>query len=261
MPEISLADNERFWVILLGKRYERIPESKRDLERLCSEFYVGRKNIIRSDYSTKEDFIEKIQGLDEDEAKQELLTIWAKKKWEEKSKGKDLELDGDFSEELGRLREGGKVIQELDEDYYLIWPSQSHARVLTGDDDIYGQLQDEAHPIIVKKEGDNIEVRGGKRRVTRFSEEFSESEEVQEVEPEQSNESIIDDLSMLFEKELDTLKLTEIRFLRTYLPDNSSVGLKNDKGILRDLNDENVRQEIVDYQSLSELDFLGVFRR
>lgn len=256
MEDDSLADEEGLWFILLGKRFDGVPEAERDLQRLCSEFYVGRKNIIQEHYGSKEAFIEAIQSSDREEARKRLLTVWAKKKWEQKSKGKELELDSEFATEMIELEEQGTYIHELEDSYFLIWPSQSRARVLMENGGVQGTLQDEAHPIIVRRDGDDqVEVRGGQRRVNRFSRKILKSEDVQEIEPEYTDESIIDDLSILFEKDLGTLKLTEIQFLRTYLPDNSSIALKNKKGILRDLNDDNIRDEIIDYQSLSELDY------
>lgn len=256
MTDETLADRDGFWVILLGKRFEKIPEDDRTLDNLCDKFYTGRKRIIDKEYGSRTAFIDAITGMDEDTAETQLLTLWAKKKWEEKSTGKELLLDGDFSDEIERLQEDGVSIHELDDDYYLIWPSQSRARIIMEEDDVQGTLLEEAHPIIVRKDDDStVEVRGGKRRVSRFSGKVLDSEQVDEAEPEYTDRSIIDDMSVLFEQDVGTLKLIEIKFMRTYLPDNSALTLKNNRGVREDLNADNIREEVIDYRSLSDLDF------
>jgi len=37
-----LSNDDGFWGLLFGKKYDKVPESERTLENLVSEFYVGR---------------------------------------------------------------------------------------------------------------------------------------------------------------------------------------------------------------------------
>jgi hypothetical protein len=253
-----LSNDDGFWGLLLGKKYDKVPESERTLENLVSEFYVGRTKRIDTRFESIDDLIAGLEDQSADQAQQTLLTIWAEEKWAQKSSGSNgFQVESNFEDELQRLKEEGLFVEQLANNFTLVWPSKE-VRVTTREDDrVRSRLFEQAHPLFVRKEdGSEVEVRGAKNRIKKFSKTFTDSDGVDRIERSQTTQPVIDGLASIFNDEIEALTLTEVEFQRTYLPDGSSLSLSNPAGVRNDLNSEAVFQELVDLQSLSELSHL-----
>ncbi|AUV84282.1 hypothetical protein C2R22_22220 (plasmid) [Salinigranum rubrum] len=254
-----LSNDDGFWGLLLGKKYDKIPESERTLENLVSDFYVGRTKRIDSRFESVDDLLAELNDQSPDRAQQLLLTIWAEEKWAQKSSGGNgFQVETNFEDELRRLEDEGLFVEELIDGFTLVWPSKE-VRVTTREDDrVRSRLFERAHPLFVRKNGGGeVEVRGAKNRIKKFSKTFTDSDGVDRIERSQTTQEVIDGLASIFNDEIEALTLTEVEFQRTYLPDGSSLSLSNPTGVRNDLNSEAVFQELVDLQSLSELSHLG----
>lgn len=254
-----LSNDDGFWGLLLGKKYDNIPDSERTLENLVSDFYVGRAKRIDSRFESIDDLLVELKDQSPDRAQQILLTIWAEEKWAQKSSGgSGFRVETNFEDELRRLEDEGLFVEKLVDGLTLVWPSKE-VRVTTREDDrVRSRLFERAHPLFVRKDdGGEIEVRGAKSRIKKFSKTFTDSEGVNRIERSQTTQHVIDGLASIFNDEIEALTLTEVEFQRTYLPDGSSLSLSNPTGVRNDLNSEAVFQELVDLQSLSELSHLG----
>ena len=130
-----LSNDEGFWGLLLGKKYDKIPESERTLENLVSDFYVGRTKRIDSRFESTDDLLKELNHQSPDRAQQLLLTIWAEEKWAQKSSGGNgFKVETNFEEELRRLEEEGLFVEKLVDGFTLVWPSKE-VRVTTREDD------------------------------------------------------------------------------------------------------------------------------
>jgi len=79
-------------------------------------------------------------------------------------------------------------------------------------------LFEQAHPLFVRKEdGSEVEVRGAKNRIKKFSKTFTDSDGVDRIERSQTTQPVIDGLASIFNDEIEALTLTEVEFQRTYL--------------------------------------------
>jgi len=145
-----LSNDDGFWGLLLGKKYDKIPESERTLENLVSEFYVGRTKRIDSRFESVTDLLAKLKDQSPDRAQQLLLTIWAEEKWAQKSSGGNgFQVETNFEDELRRLEDEGLFVEELIDGFTLVWPSKE-VRVTTREDDrVRSRLFERAHPLSV----------------------------------------------------------------------------------------------------------------
>ena len=258
-PHAPLSNDDGFWGLLLGKKYDRIPESERTIKNLVSEFYRGRTKRIDTRFESTDDLLAELEDQEPDCAQQILLTLWAEEKWAQKSSGGNgFRVKTDFREELQRLEDEGLFVEELADGFTLVWPSKE-VRVTTREDDrVRSRLFEQAHPLFVRTDGDGeIEVRGAKSRIKKFSKTFADSDGVSRIGRSQTTQHVIDGLASIFDDEIEALTLTDVEFQRTYLPDGSSLSLSNPAGVRNDLNSDAIFQELVDLQSLSELSYLG----
>lgn len=256
--QVSITDDDGFWGLILGKKYDNVPASDRTLDRLVSEFYVGRKQQVDARYVSEEGLLQTLRDEAHDEGQRILLSIWAEEKWEQKSSGSNgFELESDFGDEVARLREAGLFVEELPRGLTLIWPSKE-VRVTTREEDrVRSRLFEQAHPLFVRSaEDDTVEVRGAKQRVKRFTSTFTESDSVKRIERNPTTQTVIDGLSSIFTDEIESLTLIAAEFRRTYLPNGSCLSLSNPSGVRDDLNSDAVSPKLVDPQGLSELDHL-----
>lgn len=254
-----LCRDDGFWGLILGKKYDKIPDAEKTLENLVSELYAGRVKRVDSQFDTIEDLIKALENLPTDEAKRVLLSIWGEGKWAQKSSGSNgFRVGSNIEDELSRLREEGLIVEELSGGLTLVWPSKE-VRVTTREEDhVRSRLFERAHPLFVREiGGGEVEVRGAKSRIRKFSKRFTESEDVDRIERSQTTQAVIDGLASIFHEEIEALTLNEVEFRRTYLPDGSSLFLSNPDGVRNDLNSEFIFQKLVDLQSLSELSHLG----
>lgn len=254
----SLPDDEGFWGLILGKKYDRIPESERTLENLISKFYVGQTKRADTKFESTEELIEETEEKSPEEIQRILLTIWAQEKWAQKSSGGNgFRLESSFEDELERLQEAGLYIEKLSEGFTLVWPSKEVRLTTREDDRVRSLLFEQAHPVFVRLNDGTVEVRGSKSRIKQFSKKFTESDSVKKQERSQTTQPVIEGLASIFNDEVEALTLTEIEFQQTYLPDGSSITLSNPSGVRNDLNSDAVFKQLVDLQSLSELSHLG----
>jgi len=130
-----LSNDDGFWGLLLGKKYDNIPDSERTLENLVSDFYVGRAKRIDSRFESIDDLLVELKDQSPDRAQQILLTIWAEEKWAQKSSGgSGFRVETNFEDELRRLEDEGLFVEKLVDGLTLVWPSKE-VRVTTREDD------------------------------------------------------------------------------------------------------------------------------
>ncbi|ERG92107.1 MAG: hypothetical protein J07HQW1_02142 [Haloquadratum walsbyi J07HQW1] len=79
-------------------------------------------------------------------------------------------METNFEDELRRLEDEGLFVEELIDGFTLVWPSKE-VRVTTRENDrVRSRLFERAHPLFVRKDGGGeIEVRGAKSRIKKFS--------------------------------------------------------------------------------------------
>ena len=256
--QTTMTDDDGFWGVVLGKKYDRVPHSERTLDRLVSEFYDARRQRVDAQYGSEEKLLGELRNVSSEKGQQILLSIWAEEKWERKSSGHTgFKIESKFGEELERLREEELYVEELQYGLALVWPSKDTRVTTLEDDQVRSRLFKEAHPLFVRNsDGGNIEVRGAKNRIKRFTKTFTESENVKRVERTPTTQTVIDGLSSVFTEEIESLTLIECGSGRTYLPDGSALTLTNPVGIQNDLNSDEISKKIIDPQSLSELEHL-----
>jgi hypothetical protein len=253
----DLVDDEDLWGRFLGKKYNRISKQERTLPNLVDEFYHrrDRDRIIDEKYGSKENFLEVLESNADDAARGILLTIWAKGEWQRRSRGEKFEVNSDFTGEIERV--DGKEdydIRELRDGTALVWVTKSVRRDIVQSDNVRNRTQREAQPLFVRYEDGIVEARGARRRLNKFVTAFNESDQVARIRPELTDESIIDSLASIFTTDLSTLRLIEISFRSSSLPNGSGIQLSNSDGVQSDLNSSEIKQSIIGTQTLSELE-------
>jgi predicted RNA-binding Zn-ribbon protein involved in translation (DUF1610 family) len=253
----DLVDNEDLWGRFLGKKYNRMSEPERTLPNLVDEFYHrrDRDRIIDDEYGSKEELLEVVESNGDDTARDILLTVWAKGEWQRRSRGEEFRVNSDFSVEIERVDENDDYdISELRDGTALVWVTKSVRRDLVQSDNVRNRTQREAQPLFVRYNDGIVEARGARRRLNKFVTAFSESDQVTRIRPELADESIIDSLASIFTTDLSTLRLIDISFRSSSLPNGSGIQLSNSDGIQPDLNSSEVKQSIIGTQTLSELE-------
>lgn len=255
----ELSSDEDLWGRFLGKKYNRMAASERTLSNLVDEFYHrrGRDRIVDEEYGSKEGLLNAINEADTETARSILLTLWAQGEWQRRGRGEKFDVTGSFSEELERIRsEADYDVEELRDGTALVWVTKSVRRDLKESDDVRNRTQREAQPLFVRYEDGVVETRGARRRLNKFGSSFTETENVEQIRPELTDESIIDSLSSIFTADLETLDLTGISFRSSGLPGGSGLSLTNPDGVQDDLNSDEIRPEIIDTPALSELEMI-----
>lgn len=253
----DLVDDEDLWGRFLGKKYNRMSERECTLPNLIDEFYHrrDRDRIINEEYGSKEEFLEVVESSYDDTARGILLTIWAKGEWQRRSRGEKFEVNSDFTAEIERV--DGKDdydIRELRDGTALVWVTKSVRRELVQSDNVRNRTQREAQPLFVRYEDGIVEARGARRRLNKFVTAFNESDQVTRILPELTDDSIIDSLASIFTTDLSTLRLIDISFRNSSLPNGSGIQLSNPDGVQPDLNSSEIKQTIIGTQTLSELE-------
>lgn len=256
--ERKLAENDDLWGQLLGRKLDRIPVEERSVNTLVDKFSDNKKELVRFHHQSVEALKKEIHDSDYQEAKETLFFLWAEYEWRNKSTGTKFELKDDLDTELDRLENEGNIIRRLNERFALVWSPEEHRRYLKKSDSIQSEVQTEAKPVFIRsiQEEDIVEVRGPSRLLDNFTEEFTNSQDVKEKEPEPTDEPVLDKLSTVFESELAALTLIEARFNSTNLPSGSTLSLSNRDGIKEDLNESTLRDEYINTDNLSDLDYL-----
>lgn len=253
--ESSLADNEGLWGLLLGKKFDRIPEKDRSLNHLVDVFYQGRKSIIDSHFGSKRGLLEHLNSVSPDEAAHDLRWIWAEKNWSLQSRGQKFDVQSDIDEEVARAGNAtDAIIHQYDNGLTLIWPEKSVRKTEIEGDDVESRMRTEAKPVYIRKvEDTRVEIRGAKSRVRKFVSSFTESPSVESIELDPIDTSVVEGLSSVFTTEIETLRLVEAEFEQSYLPDNSAITIHNEDGVQRDLNAEDLYPSVIDDYSLTDL--------
>ncbi|WP_337653136.1 hypothetical protein [Halomontanus rarus] len=253
----DLVDDEDLWGRFLGKKYNRMSKQERTLPNLVDEFYHrrDRDRIIDKEYGSKEEFLKVVESYDDDTARGILLTIWAKGEWQRRSRGEKFEVNSNFTAEIECV--GGKDdydISKLRDGTALVWVTKSVRRDLVQSDNVRNRTQREAQPLFVRFKDGVVEARGARRRLNKFVTAFNESDQVTRIRPELTDESIIDSLDSIFTTDLSTLRLIDISFRSSSLPNGSGIQLSNPDGVQPDLNSSEIKQSIIGTQTLSELE-------
>jgi hypothetical protein len=257
MTDNDLAHDEDFWLVVLGKNYDSIPEKNKNLEDLAEKFFWKHNDLIRDKYGSKDNFVDEVTSVEEEDARNIIRTFWTEKKWERKSSGTDYQVQGGFEEVAQKLKSEDIFHEDLNDGFNIVWPSVSRTRTLAGEESVRGALQQEVYPLIVREnEDESFELRGGKQRRRKFANNVLEEAGAEEVEPEISTESIIENLQKLFERDIGSLKLIGIKFNDSYLPSGASLTVENDEGILEDFQSAKLRGSIVDVNTLAALDYI-----
>jgi len=255
----DLVDDEDLWGRFLGKKYNRMSQQERTLPNLIDEFYHrrDRDRIIDEEFSSKERFLETIESEDEAKARGILLTVWANGEWQRRSRGEKFEVSSEFSIEIERVNDRSDYdVRELRDGTALVWVTKSVRRDIVQSDDVRNRTQREAQPLFVRYDDGIVEARGARRRLNKFVSTFNESDQVSRILPQLTDESIIDSLASIFTADLTTLRLTDISFRSSNLPDGSGVRLANSDGIQDDLNSSDIKQSVIRPETLSELESL-----
>ncbi len=253
--ELGLADNEGLWGLLLGKKFDRIPKKDRSLNHLLDAFYQGRKSIIDSHFGSKQALLDHLNSVSEDEAAHDLRWIWAEKNWSLQSRGQKFDVQSDIEEEVSRAGDAtDAIIHWYNDGLTLIWPEKPVRKTEVEGDDVESRVRTEAKPVYVKRiEDSRVEVRGAKSRVRKFVSSFTQSPNVDSIELEPVDTSVVEGLSSIFTTDIDTLRLVEAEFGQSYLPDNSAVTIRNEDGVQRDLKAEDLYPAVIDDYSLTDL--------
>lgn len=259
--EPSLANKEDLWGQLLGAKLDRIDEENRTVTRLVKKFCENKEEIVRYHHESVSKLQAEISEASTDEAERMLLFLWAEHEWRSKRTGTKYRLNTDFDTELDRLREEDNIVQKLSENLALVWTPEEKRRYLKQSDSIQSTVLTEARPVFIRLTTDEeeLEIRGPVRLLGKFEDELSESESVEEVEPEPTEEPILDTLTEFFETEMEVLTLIEARFHSTNLPGKSSLTLHNPDGINEDLAETPLYEEHIDTQNLADVDYLKFY--
>ncbi len=246
------------WGLLLGNKLDRIPPNERTTKRLVQKFCENKKEIVRFHHKSVADLTKTLLNSSTEEAENTLMFLWAEYEWRNKATGKKFVLDNDLSSELDRIEDEGNIVYRLNESFCLVWSGKEIRRPVFESDEVLSRTETEAKPIFIREKSSDavVEVRGTIRLLDAFSEDFSDKDEVDEVEPEPTEEPILENLSKAFELDMSTLTLTEAKFNTTNLPNRSSLTIKNNEGVQEDIKSSNLQPKTIDTDSLSDLEFL-----
>lgn len=257
--ESGLADDDGLWGLILGKKYDRIAKKERTLPNLVDAFYQGRKTVINSHFDSEQGLIEHLRSVSKEQAAQDLRWLWAEKNWNLQSRGEKFDIQSDVKDEIDRTsEETDAIVHRYNEGLTLLWPEKSVRRTEVQGDDIESRIRREAKPVYVRKLNDSrVEVRGAKSRTRKFISAFTDTPDVERIELEPVDTSVVEGLSTVFTTDIETLRLVEAEFGRSYLPDNSKITIHNDdNGIQRDLTADDLYPGVIDDQSLTDLEHL-----
>ena len=254
----SLSENDDLWGQLLGRKLDRISEEERNSGNLIEKFCENKEDLVRFYHGSIEGLKEEVRNSSDEEAEEILYYLWAEYEWRNKSTGTKFTIQNRLKEELDQLEDAGNIVRRLSEDFALVWSGEEHRRNLKQSEKIRSEVQTEAKPVFIRSKDDEqiVEVRGPNRLLDNFSNEFTESEDVEEVTPEPTDESVLEELSSAFSTELSSLDLVEVKFNSTNLPNGSSLTVGNTEGVKGDLNDSSLLSEYVDTNNLTDLDYL-----
>jgi hypothetical protein len=252
----NLTKDEGLWGLILGKKYDRLSKAEKNIGNLISELYRGRKSIIEQRFDSEAELVDHVREASSEEARKTLKWIWAERQWGKKARGDKYRVESSVTDEVERVENEGDWLIEFYEagDLILGWQKKDVRHPVLEEDEVRSRLQKEAKPVFIRQSGnDRVEIRGAKSRVRRFVSTFTESPDVQKVDLDPVNTSVVEGLSSLYEEEIETVRLVEAEFERSYLPDNSSVTISNEEGIQRDLTSDEIRPAVLDEQSLTDI--------
>lgn len=256
--ETPIENREGLWGLLLGNRFDRVAEENQNLRNLTTTFCENKREIVRYYHDSVGSLVSEIETAEADDAEATLLFLWAEHEWRNKRTGTKFRIGGTLEDELRQLENNDNIVRQLDERFALVWTPEDKRRYLKESDSIRSTIQTEARPVFIKTSLDSgeVEVRGSSRLLRKFTEEFSKSDEVDEVEPEPTEEPISEEFSSLFEADMSALTLVGARFSSTNLPDGSSITIDNPEGINEDLRDSDIQPTYVDISNIAELDYI-----
>ena len=255
---LNLPDSDEFWRLLLGRTYDNMSSSERTDENLLNEIYRREGDIVDSIYGSKQGLISEIQS-EENDPEKVLSTVWAESKWQEKSPGDQFEFDDqtDVESELERITESNFVVDELHRDLIVIWTQKRVSRPREEDQTVRSYLDNDWSPLFGRLvEPTLLEIRGRKRRRHQLNAEFAEEGSARKVLKDQSEESVLDDLSKVFGEKLESLDLVEVRFRQSKLPNGSQLTIRNLSGVQEDLQDDSINPAVVSPEIASKISYL-----
>ncbi len=254
----NLPDSDAFWRLLLGRKYDNMEESERTDSNLLDEFYRRDGDLVDDIYDSKVGLVSEIQAKNAD-AEKILMTVWAERKWQNKSPGEEFKFEKKESvrEQLNRLSETNFITDHLDENLIVIWTRKQIPRAKEEDRTVRSHLDSDWSPLFAREtELNQLEIRGSQRRVNQLTSEFADQSIASKILKEVSEESVLDDLSKIFSGTLATLDLIEVRFAQTRLPNGSQLTLRNLSGVQQDLQDENINPDVVSPRIASKISYL-----
>lgn len=251
----GIATQEGLWGLVLGKKYDRLSENEKTVEDLVSEFYRGRKSIIDDNFSSKQGLVDFLKNAPLEEGKETIRWIWGEDKYSHQSRGVKYRVNSNVEDEIDRAAEQkDAIIQHYENGLTLVWPRKSVRHTVVEGEDIESRLEEEAKPVFIREiDEDTIELRGAKSRLRKFENALTDSPAVSEVDFEPIQASVVEGLSSVFEEEIETLTLIEAEFEKSYLPSSSAITIKNKDGIQQDLQSDKIRPEVINQQSLTDL--------
>lgn len=254
---LGLPQSDEFWRLLIGRKYDRMDRDEKSEENLLEEIYRRDADITDSLYGSKQGLINHLQS-DDRNAETVLMTIWGKRKWQEKSPGDKFRFqdDDEITSEFERISEGNFSIEALEDDLFVVWTQKQVSRPREENNTVRSHLDDDWSPLLAHQKGPNlIEIRGAERRRQQLQTELVENGKARKVEKEISEKSALDGLSSIFEKNLSTLDLIEVRFRQSKLPNGSQITIRNEEDVQQDISDESI-EKVVSSEIASKISHL-----
>lgn len=224
----SLLDDKELWY-KYGIDYDEVTSQEGDaLTNLLEAFLTrGRKNHL----STSLDILMKKSV---DEIKQELDLSYAKWLWSYYKTGKRYESPPGFTGILNDPENG--IVVESYKDLQIIWTLAPHLLV-EGDRErgiVFGKKLLFADSIVLNHKNGILEVRSTRKGINFIQKKLDEIG-AKQIESEEVEREVDKSIEELLLKSSEQLRVTNVKFIESSLPDKSKLIIANDLGIHNDI--------------------------
>jgi len=253
--EHRLFDDRSFWLKMNISFDEVVEDAKRESIpvslALIDEFLKRKRKIVESRFESIQDF--KTMVRDADDPESVLLPIFAESLWiQSPREGTQFEYVDEAAQEIQSIEDDDFAYEDVNDEFGIIWPTETKIRRVEQDGEIVGTSLDEAHPVVLRKTENGVTVLGSSGTQEEVATALREQENIEEMEPTTTSERVTDKVRNLLDDEADEFKIIGVKYHETELPERSRLRIKNERAVYADISALS-RKNIISIEGVSNI--------
>lgn len=234
----ELFDDEQFWLTIDVDHPDAVEKSETEAislsEELLDRFLLGKQKVVESRFESAKEFKQAIRA--DDSPKDCLLSVFAESLWMQSwNEGVEFEhTHGDADSLLSELGEDVDI-QEVDDTFGIIWPSNPTIRREKQDGEVVGRRPNETDPVVFRKGDSTIKVRASTPILSSTAALIRSHDSINQVEPESADVEISGNIREFISDESSDMQIIGVKFNESELPERSRIRIKSERAIYNDL--------------------------